>query len=160
MLPLARAADVSTGLRVPHVRDLAAREQVAVLGHGDAGDPIGVALQEGLVLVVVHVADHDRRPQRVDDVRVVRVQQERMPLHAREADDALELELLDSRHADAPEPVLRARQRGGSAARGAPTPNAGLSIAPKEAQRRTGEKAVISSHKTPNHRQAGSNWGL
>ena len=43
---------------------------------------------------------------------VVRVQQERMPLHAREADDALQLELLDSRHADAPEPVLRARPVG------------------------------------------------
>jgi hypothetical protein len=39
-------------------------------------------LEEGLVLVVVHVTDDHSSAQGVDDVRVVRVQEERVLLHA------------------------------------------------------------------------------
>jgi len=64
------------------VRDLAGGEEVAILGHGEAGDAVRVALEEGLVLVVVHVPNDHRRAEGVDDVRVVRVEQESVLLHA------------------------------------------------------------------------------
>ena len=52
-----------------------------------------MALQEDLIVRVLDILNDNGRAERVDDVRVVGVQDERVPDIAREANDALELEM-------------------------------------------------------------------
>ena len=63
---------------VAHVRDLARSQRVSIARDCHAGHTVRMALQIHLVVSVLDILDDDRRAERVDDVLVVGVQDQRL----------------------------------------------------------------------------------